>query len=151
VTWVLAVGAAALATAVVITQPSPGPAVRQPAQIAALVRAYRADQPGGEPATDQRPPVQRADGFVWTQTRRTTLAGQPMIVHAYRRADGAHILLARAPSEFPRAVGARDLPDREWLADVDGIRLYCTSRSGPTLVLGDDPQAVAALARASTQ
>jgi len=89
VTWVLAVGAAALATAVVITQPSPGPAVRQPAQIAALVQAYRADQPGGEPATDQRPPVQRADGFVWTQTRRTTLAGQPMIVHAYRRADGA--------------------------------------------------------------
>jgi hypothetical protein len=144
---VLAVAAAAAAL-VLLARPGPDRAGRQPAVVAALVQAYRHDQPLGDPAA-AAPPARQADGFVWTQARRIMLAGQPIIVHEYRRADGARILLARARAEFPRATGARNLPGREWLADIDGIRVYCTARPGPTLVLGNDPDAVAALAHAS--
>jgi hypothetical protein len=145
---VLAVGAAAVAAMVVLTQPGAGPAGRQPGVVAGLVQAYRQDQPAGDPAT-AAPPTPQANGFVWTQARRIMLAGQPIITHEYRRADGARILLARAQAEFPRATSARNLPGGEWLADVDGIRVYCTARPGPTLVLGTDSEAVAALAHAS--
>jgi anti-sigma factor RsiW len=148
VAGLLAVCAGAVATAVLLTSSKANPAGRQPALVAALVQAYRDNQPGGEPAADQRPPTERADGYVWIQARRTTLAGQPMIVHQYLRADGARILLARAQTDFPHPGGVRLLPDGGWLADIDGVRLYCTSRAGPTLVLGEDPTAVAALAHA---
>jgi anti-sigma factor RsiW len=142
----LAVVCAAALTAVLLAWPAVNPAGRQPAEVAALVQAYRDNQPGGEPVADQQPPVERADGYMWVQARRATVAGQPMILHQYRRADGARILLARAQTDFPRPAGAHLLPDGEWLADIDGVRLYCTSRAGPTLVLGEDPTAVAALA-----
>jgi anti-sigma factor RsiW len=145
---VLAVCAAAVAAAVLLTRPGPGPTGRQPAVVAALVQAYRQDRPAGDPAA-AAPPARQANGFVWTQARRIILGGQPIIVHEYRRADGARILLARAQAEFPRATGAQTLPGGEWLADIDGIRIYCTARPGPTLVLGVDSNAVAELAHAA--
>jgi len=143
---VLAVCAAA--AAVVLTRPAPGRAGRQPAVVAALIQAYRHGQPAGDPAA-AAPPTRQADGFVWTRPGASCWPGQPIIVHQYRRADGARILLARAQTEFPRATGAHNLPGGECLADVDGSRVYCTARPGPTLVLGNEPDAVAALAHAS--
>jgi anti-sigma factor RsiW len=144
----LTLSTAVVAAMVVFTRPGPDQPGRQPAVVAALVQAYRHDQPQGDP-TAAAPPTRQANGFVWTQARRIVLVGQPIILHEYRRANGTRILLARAQVEFPRATGAHNLPGGEWQADIGGIRVYCTARPGPTLVLGNNPDAVAALAHAS--
>jgi len=51
---------------------------------------------------------------------------------------------------FPRDSHVQDLPSGDWIADVQHVRMYCTNRPRPTIVLGTDPSAVSAVAAAAT-
>jgi len=120
-----------------------------PGQIAGLARMYQHQPLAGDPSREP-PPVSGAAGYTWSQARRLVLAGQPVIVHEYVSAHGGRILLARATVEFPRPGNAQNLASGDWIADVQHVRMYCTNRPQPTIVLGTDPDAVAAVAASAT-
>ena len=123
---------------------------RQPAQppaIVAAVAGYRAGVPawtaGAEP-----PPARRLGDLRWRASGRGEVAGLPVLAHTYQDAAGHRVVLLRADRVFPEAAGARPMPDgATWIAEVDGVVVFCADRPAPSLVVGQDRAEVLLAAR----
>jgi hypothetical protein len=127
------VAAAAAGGGLVLARP---PA--QPPAIAAAVASYRAGTPvaaGGAEA----PPARRLGDLRWRGSGRGDLGGLPVVAHRYQDAAGHRVVLLQADRRFPEAAGARPMPDgATWVAEVDGVVLFCADRPAPSLVVGQD-------------
>jgi hypothetical protein len=123
---------------------------RQPAQppaIAAAVAAYRAGAPVS-PGGAETPPARRLGDLRWRGSGRDDLAGLPVVAHRYQDAAGHRVVLLRADREFPEAAGARAMPGgATWIAEVNGVVLFCANRPAPSLVVGQDGTEVLLAAR----
>lgn len=129
----VAVLAAVVAGGVLLARPP-----TQPPAIAAAVAGYRAGEPawtaGAEP-----PPARRLGDLQWHASGRGEVAGLPVLAHTYQDAAGHRVVLLRADRRFPEAAGARVMPDdATWIAEVDGVVLFCADRPAPSLVVGQD-------------
>jgi hypothetical protein len=61
------------------------------------------------------------------------------VVHTYQDAAGHRVVLLRADRSFPTAVGARHpTTGATWVAEVDGVVLFCADQPAPSLLLGQD-------------
>jgi hypothetical protein len=110
----------------------------QPPAIAAAVAGYRA---GGSAWTDGAapPPARRLGDLAWQASGRGEVAGLPVLAHSYRDAAGHRVVLLRADRRFPEAAGARLMPGgATWIAEVDGVVVFCADRPAPSLVVGQD-------------
>ena len=110
----------------------------QPPAIAAAVAGYRA---GGSAWTGGAgpPPAWRLGDLAWRASGRGELAGLPVLAHSYRDAAGHRVVLLRADRRFPEAAGARLMPGgATWIAEVDGVVVFCADRPAPSLVVGQD-------------
>jgi Putative zinc-finger len=123
------------------------PAPAQPPPIAAAVASYRAGLAGWGPAT-QPPPARQLGGLTWQEARRGALAGLPVVAHAYQDAAGHRVVLLVADNSFPQATGARhSASGATWMAQVNGVVLYCADHPAPSLVVGADQAQVLAAAQ----
>jgi hypothetical protein len=110
----------------------------QPAAIAAAVASYRAGGPAWTGAATP-PPARWLGDLRWHASGRGELAGLPVLAHTYQDAAGHRVVLLRADRLFPEAAGARPMPDgATWIAEVDGVVLFCADRPAPSLVVGQD-------------
>jgi Putative zinc-finger len=144
-------GVVAAAVAVVAAAASGGLLLaRPPAQppaIAAAVASFRAGAPGSA-STAEAPPARQLGDLRWRGSGRGDLAGLPVAVHRYQDAAGHRVVLLRADRRFPEAAGARPMPDgATWLAELDGVVLFCADRPAPSLVVGQDRAEVLLAAR----
>jgi hypothetical protein len=110
----------------------------QPPAIAAAVAGYRAGVPawtgGAEP-----PAARRLGDLTWQASGRGEVAGLPVLAHTYQDAAGHRVVLLQGDRLFPEAAGARPMPDgATWIAEVDGVVLFCADRPAPSLVVGQD-------------
>lgn len=110
----------------------------QPPAIAAAVAGYRAGAPAWTGAAAP-PPAWRLGDLRWHASGRGELAGLPVLAHTYEDAAGHRVVLLRADRLFPEAAGARAMPDgATWIAEVDGVVVFCADRPAPSLVVGQD-------------
>jgi Putative zinc-finger len=109
----------------------------QPAPIQAVVARYRA---GGAWSPDpSRPPAPRLGDLVWRGTGRGVVGGVAVVAHTYQDAAGHRVVLLVSDRVFPEAAGARPRPaGGAWMAEVDGVVLYCAEHPAPSLVVGQD-------------
>jgi hypothetical protein len=76
------------------------------------------------------------------------MAGIPVVAHSYEDAAGHRVVLLRTERLFPEAAGARPMPGgATWIAEVDGVVLFCAERPAPSLVVGQDRAEVLLAAR----
>jgi hypothetical protein len=115
--------------------------VQRPAQspaIAAAVAGYRAGVPAWTGAATP-PPARRLGDLTWQASGRGELAGLPVLAHSYQDAAGHRVVLLQGDRLFPEAAGARPMPNgATWIAEVDGVVLFCADRPAPSLVVGQD-------------
>jgi hypothetical protein len=119
----------------------------QPPAIAAVVASYRA---GVAPwtGTAEPPPVRRLGDLQWHASGRGEVAGLPVLAHTYQDVAGHRVVWLRAERGFPEAAGARPMPGgATWIAEVDGVVLFCADRPAPSLVVGQDRAEVLLAAR----
>jgi hypothetical protein len=110
----------------------------QPPAIAAAVAGYRAGVPAWTGA-DEPPPARRLGDLQWRASGRGELAGLPVLAHTFQDAAGHRVVLLRAGQVFPEAAGARPMPGgATWIAEVDGVVVFCADRPAPSLVVGQD-------------
>jgi len=110
----------------------------QPPAIAAAVAGYRAGAPAWAGAATP-PPARRLGDLTWQASGRGELEGLPVLAHTYQDAAGHRVVLLRADRLFPEAAGARLMPGgATWIAEVDGVVLFCADRPAPSLVVGQD-------------
>jgi hypothetical protein len=110
----------------------------QPPAIAAAVAGYRAGGPAWAGAATP-PPARWLGDLTWQASGRGEVAGLPVLAHTYQDAAGHRVVLLRAARLFPEAAGARPMPDgATWIAEVDGVVLFCADRPAPSLVVGQD-------------
>jgi hypothetical protein len=110
----------------------------QPPPIAAAVAGYRAGGPAWTGAATP-PPARRLGDLTWRASGRGQVAGLPVLAHSYQDAAGHRVVLLRAERRFPEAAGARLMAgDATWIAEVDGVVLFCADRPAPSLVVGQD-------------
>jgi len=109
----------------------------QPAPIEAVVARYRA---GGAWSPDpSRPPAPRLGDLVWQGTGRGVVGGVAVVAHTYQDAAGHRVVLLVSDRTFPEAAGASPRPSGgAWMAEVDGVVLYCAEHPEPSLVVGQD-------------
>jgi len=109
----------------------------QPAPIMAVVARYRA---GGAWSPDpSRPPAPRLGDLVWRGTGRGVVGGVAVVAHTYQDAAGHRVVLLVSDWVFPEAVGATPRPaGNAWIAEVDGVVLYCAEHPEPSLLVGQD-------------
>jgi predicted anti-sigma-YlaC factor YlaD len=119
----------------------------QPPAIAAAVAGYRTGV-AAWPAAATPPAARRLGDLAWQASGRGELAGLPVLAHSYQDAAGHRVVLLRAERVFPEADGARPMPDgATWIAEVDGVVLFCADRPAPSLVVGQDRAEVLLAAR----
>ena len=119
----------------------------QPPAIAAAAASYRA---GASVFADaaEAPPTQRLGDLQWRGSGRGEMAGIPVVAHSYEDAAGHRVVLLRAERLYPEATGARPMPGgATWIAEVDGVVLFCAERPAPSLVVGQDRAEVLLAAR----
>ncbi|HZB49778.1 MAG TPA: hypothetical protein VE547_11860 [Mycobacteriales bacterium] len=119
----------------------------QPPAIAAAAASYRA---GASVFADaaEAPPTQRVGDLQWRGSGRGEMAGIPVVAHSYEDAAGHRVVLLRTERLFPEATGARPMPGgATWIAEVDGVVLFCAERPAPSLVVGQDRAEVLLAAR----
>jgi hypothetical protein len=110
----------------------------QPPAIAAAVAGYRAGAPAWTGAAEP-PPARRLGDLQWRASGRGELVGLPVLAHTYQDAAGHRVVLLRADQVFPEAAGARLMPGgATWIAEVDGVVVFCADRPAPSLVVGQD-------------
>jgi len=110
----------------------------QPPVIAAAVASYRTGVPAWTGIAEP-PPTRRLGDLQWHASGRGEMAGLPIVAHSYQDAAGHRVVLLRSDSLFPEAAGARPMPDgATWIAEVDGVVLFCADRPAPSLVVGQD-------------
>jgi hypothetical protein len=110
----------------------------QPPAIAAAVAGYRAGVPAWTGAATP-PPARRLGDLTWQASGRGELAGLPVLAHSYQDAAGHRVVLLQGDRLFPEAAGARPMPNgATWIAEVDGVVLFCADRPAPSLVVGQD-------------
>jgi hypothetical protein len=108
----------------------------QPPAIAAAVAGYRAGVPAWTGAATP-PPARRLGDLTWQASGRGELAGLPVLAHSYQDAAGHRVVLLQGDRLFPEAAGARPMPNgATWIAEVDGLVLFCADRPAPSLVVG---------------
>jgi hypothetical protein len=110
----------------------------QPPAIAAAVAGYRS---GGTVWTGaaEPPPARRLGDLQWRASGRGDLKGRPVLAHTYQDAAGHRVVLLQADRRFPEAAGARLMPGGvTWIAEVDGVVVFCADRPAPSLVVGQD-------------
>jgi hypothetical protein len=109
----------------------------QPAPIEAVVARYRA---GGAWSPDpSRPPAPRLGDLVWQGTGRGVVGGVAVVAHTYQDAAGHRVVLLVSDRTFPEAAGASPRPaGSAWMAEVNGVVLYCAEHPEPSLVVGQD-------------
>jgi hypothetical protein len=138
----VAVLVAVVAGGLVVAQPP-----TQPPAIAAAVAGYRTGAPAwvGVP---EPPPARQLGDLQWHASGRGELAGLPVLAHTYQDAAGHRVVLLRADRRFPEAAGARLMPGgATWIAEVDGVVVFCADRPAPSLVVGQDRAEVLLAAR----
>jgi hypothetical protein len=119
----------------------------QPPAIAAAAASYRA---GASVFADaaEAPPTQRLGDLQWRGSGRGEMAGIPVVAHSYEDTEGHRVVLLRTERLFPEAAGARPMPGgATWIAEVDGVVLFCAERPAPSLVVGQDRAEVLLAAR----
>jgi Putative zinc-finger len=110
----------------------------QPPAIAAAVAGYRAGVPAWTGAATP-PPARRLGDLTWQASGRGELAGLPVLAHSYQDAAGHRVVLLQGDRLFPEADGARLMPGgATWIAEVDGVVVFCADRPAPSLVVGQD-------------
>jgi hypothetical protein len=110
----------------------------QPPAIAAAVAGYRAGVPAWTGAATP-PSARRLGDLTWQASGRGELAGLPVLAHSYQDAAGHRVVLLQGDRLFPEAAGARPMPNgATWIAEVDGVVLFCADRPAPSLVVGQD-------------
>src|ERR671910_740635 len=110
----------------------------QPPGIAAAVASYRTGGPAW-PAAAEPPPARRLGNLTWQASGRGQVDGLPVLAHSYQDAAGRRVVLLRAERVFPEAAGARLMPGgATWIAEVDGVVLFCADQPAPSLVMGQD-------------
>lgn len=110
----------------------------QPPAIAAAVASYRTGVPAW-PAAAEPPPARRLGNLTWQASGRGQVDGLPVLAHSYQDAAGRRVVLLRAERVFPEAAGARLMPGgATWIAEVDGVVLFCANQPAPSLVMGRD-------------
>jgi hypothetical protein len=110
----------------------------QPPAIAAAVAGYRTGVPTWTGAAEL-PPARRLGDLTWQASGRGELAGLPVLAHTYQDAAGHRVVLLQGDRVFPEAAGARPMPGgATWIAEVDGVMLFCADRPAPSLVVGQD-------------
>jgi hypothetical protein len=110
----------------------------QPPAIAAAVAGYRAGVPAW-PGVAEPPAARRLGDLRWQASGRGEVAGLPVLAHSYQDAAGHRVVLLRADRVFPEAAGARVMPGGvTWIAEVDGVVVFCADRPAPSLVVGQD-------------
>jgi Putative zinc-finger len=108
----------------------------QPPAIAAAVAGYRAGVPAWTGAATP-PPARRLGDLTWQASGRGEVAGLPVLAHSYQDAAGHRVVLLQGDRLFPEAAGARPMPNgATWIAEVDGLVLFCADRPAPSLVVG---------------
>ena len=119
----------------------------QPPAIAAAAASYRADASVFADAAEA-PPTQRLGDLQWRGSGRGEMAGIPVVAHSYEDTEGHRVVLLRTERLFPEAAGARPMPGgATWIAEVDGVVLFCAERPAPSLVVGQDRAEVLLAAR----
>ena len=119
----------------------------QPPAIAAAAAGYRA---GASVFADaaEAPPTQRLGDLQWRGSGRGEMAGILVVAHSYEDTEGHRVVLLRTERLFPEAAGARPMPGgATWIAEVDGVVLFCAERPAPSLVVGQDRAEVLLAAR----
>lgn len=110
----------------------------QPEAIAAALASYHDDMPGWR-ASDEPPPALRLGDLQWRGSERGEVGGLPVIAHAYADEAGHRVVLLRSQQSFPEALDARHEPRGDvWIAEVDGVVLFCADRPAPSLIVGQD-------------
>jgi hypothetical protein len=110
----------------------------QPPAIAAAVASYRAGVSAWTGVAEP-PPARRLGDLRWHASGRGEVAGLVVLAHTYQDAAGHRVVLLRADRAFPEAAGARPMPDGPtWIAEVDGVVVFCADRPAPSLVVGQD-------------
>jgi putative zinc finger protein len=110
----------------------------QPPAIAAAVAGYRAGGPAWTGVATP-PAARRLGDLQWRASGRGELAGLPVLAHSYQDAAGHRVVWLRAERRFPEAAGARLMPGGvTWIAEVDGVVVFCADRPAPSLVVGQD-------------
>jgi hypothetical protein len=110
----------------------------QPPAIAAAVASYRTGVPAWVGAATP-PAVRRLGDLQWRASGRGEVAGLPVLAHTYQDAAGHRVVLLRADQRFPQAADARLMPGGvTWMAEVDGVVVFCADRPAPSLVVGQD-------------
>jgi len=110
----------------------------QPAPIAAAVASYQAGG-GTWSGPTGPPPAQQLGDLRWHSSGHGTLGGLPVVAHTYQDAAGHRVVLLRADRSFPTAIGARHpATGATWIAEVDGVVLFCADQPAPSLLLGQD-------------
>jgi Putative zinc-finger len=115
--------------------------IQQPAQPPAIAAAVAGYRTGGSAwtAAATPPPARRLGDLTWQASGRGEVAGLPVLAHTYQDAAGHRVVLLRADRLFPEATGAQPMPDgATWIAEVDGVVLFCADRPAPSLVVGQD-------------
>ena len=119
----------------------------QPPAIAAAAASYRAGA-SVFPDAAEAPPTQRVGDLQWRGSGRGEMAGIPVVAHSYEDTAGHRVVLLRTERLFPEAAGARPMPGgATWIAEVDGVVLFCAERPAPSLVVGQDRAEVLLAAR----
>jgi Putative zinc-finger len=135
----------AVAVAVTVLARGGAPA-RQPAAITTAVRSYQEGAAAWQPSRDL-PPARLLGGLAWQRSGRGEVAGLPVVVFLYQDAAGDRVLLLRGARPFPQAAGARHTSSgTTWLAQVDGVAVFCADQPAPSLLLGADQAKVQAAA-----
>jgi Putative zinc-finger len=110
----------------------------QPPAIAAAVAGYRTGAPAW-PGAATPPAARRLGDLTWQASGRGQVDGLPVLAHSYQDAAGHRVVWLRAERVFPEAAGARLMAGgATWIAEVDGVVLFCADRPAPSLVVGQD-------------
>jgi len=62
-----------------------------------------------------------------------------VVAHTHQDPSGHRVVLLQADRSFPTAVGAHHPAGSDtWVAEVDGVVLFCADQPAPSLVVGQD-------------
>jgi hypothetical protein len=107
----------------------------QPVVIDAVLADFRAETPAGSVMAPSLP--HKLGDMRLNDARRGRLGGVEVVVHAYSDRSGNKVVIYQSDETFPVARGA-DHVAPVWSADVDGVKLFCSDKPVPSLVVGRD-------------
>jgi hypothetical protein len=115
---------------------SSSPPGAEPQVITGIVARYRGAADWTDAPNRSVPP--RLGEMIWLSSAAGRPGGLPVAADRYVAADGATVLVVHSPGRFPEAAGARPVAGGDWVAEVDGVTVFCTQQPDVALVVGAD-------------